>query len=152
MDAEFWKAVLVQSAGLAGVVATVAILYVVFKYGVPALQHKPGGNGSGGKKAEPETARIADCLEKLTACLADIQDKIGDLHTWHNVTDDDGVRVWYIRKSMLAVLERMRETEEKVADALRQLTYITTQIREQNDRIERQMERVGERLDRPHSP
>jgi hypothetical protein len=39
-------------------------------------------------------------LEKILVVLTDIQGKTNDLHEWHSKTDAEGVKIWYVRRSL----------------------------------------------------
>lgn len=54
-----------------------------------------------------ETQRLFVKLDQVTRHVA-------DLHKWHDKTDEDGVPVWYIRRSF-------EDAVEKLADAVTQL-------------------------------
>lgn len=44
------------------------------------------------------------------------RDKLNELHDWHNMRDDDGVPVWYVRKSLeTVILEMAKSTNNLVA-------------------------------------
>ena len=47
--------------------------------------------------------------------LREIQRKIEDLYRWHDKTDTDGARIWYIRPAMIAALESLAETNQRIA-------------------------------------
>ena len=61
--------------------------------------------------------KTLQALEKVIVTIDKLNNKldtpireIDDLHRWHDKTDEDGVRVWYIRKS---VIDRFMEEIEK---------------------------------------
>lgn len=63
--------------------------------------------------------------------------ELTDLHKWHNVVDDDGVKLWYVRKSF----------EESVRDVARntgELTAATKAIAESNKQLVEAIKAFGE--------
>jgi hypothetical protein len=42
-----------------------------------------------------------------------------DLHNWHNVSDEEGVKIWYVRKSLEDVVDRLATTIEKLSEVQR---------------------------------
>jgi SH3-like domain-containing protein len=75
-----------------------------------------------------------------------------DLHDWHNVTDVDGVKVWYMRSSLekaienlsvnvkeqTGVLHKMHEGSKDHSRDLGDLKDINKDIKEAVGRIERE--------------
>ena len=53
--------------------------------------------------------------------LKDIQSKVSDLHVWHNRTDEDGVPVWYVRKSLEASVEKLATAIEHMGELLKEI-------------------------------
>jgi len=60
--------------------------------------------------AEPTSGLTDDQCEKLT-----------DLWRWHNKMDEDGVPIWYVRKSLEKVLETMAENLKIQTEILRKM-------------------------------
>lgn len=42
-----------------------------------------------------------------------------DLYNWHNVSDEEGVKIWYVRKSLEDVVDRLATTIEKLSEVQR---------------------------------
>jgi len=47
--------------------------------------------------------------------LTEIQQKTADLHEWHSREDSDGVKVWYIRPSLISALESLGEVATQLS-------------------------------------
>jgi len=43
---------------------------------------------------------------------SEIERKIDDLHRWHDVVDSEGVRLWYVRRSLEKAIEKLAENIE----------------------------------------
>ena len=39
--------------------------------------------------------------------------EIHDLHVWHNKDDDEGVKVWYVRKSLETAITKLADSVDK---------------------------------------
>jgi hypothetical protein len=77
-----------------------------------------------------ENARL-EALEKslssLKITLEPAIKEIKDMYDWHNKSDEDGVKIWYIRKSLEMVL---RENAQETAVLARNSELQTTLLRE----------------------
>lgn len=51
-----------------------------------------------------------------------MQKQIEDLYEWHNVTDDDGVKIWYVRRSLEGAVEKLVEAVNSQNKALTELS------------------------------
>ncbi len=60
-------------------------------------------------------------IEKIKAVSYDIKNKLDDLHEWHNVRDNDGVPIWYVRRSL-------EEAINKLADNIAMQTQLFQQM------------------------
>lgn len=64
-----------------------------------------------------------DCVEGIKA----IAKQTDDLYRWHDVRDNEGVPIWYVRKSLEKAINKLADNVEKQ----------TVAIREQNTLLER---------------
>lgn len=53
-----------------------------------------------------------------------------DLHVWHSKEDDDGVKVWYVRKSL-------ENAVTKLADNIEAQTTLLTRLVDSMERLDR---------------
>lgn len=58
--------------------------------------------------------------------------KLEKLYDWHNALDDEGVPIWYVRKSL----------EEGIKTLTASIDTLHTAIREQNSLLDRMIERI----------
>jgi hypothetical protein len=56
--------------------------------------------------------------------------QVSDLHRQHSVLDQDGVPVWYVRKSLEASIERLADNIERQTQALRDLSGLIKTTRD----------------------
>ncbi len=54
----------------------------------------------------------------LVARMMKIAKQIDDLHTWHNVSGEDGVKVWYVRKSLEEAIVKLAENISRQTDLM----------------------------------
>ena len=72
-----------------------------------------------------------------------IYDKVAWLYEIHHKFDDDGVPIWYVRKSVDKAIE-------KLADNIETQTKIMSRIWEDMKDVKRDMERVEATVERSH--
>ena len=60
-----------------------------------------------------------------------------DLHAWHDIADSEGVKIWYVRRSLeeavekLTVsIEKLGERQEAATDVLKEMARDMREIRE----------------------
>jgi prefoldin subunit 5 len=46
-----------------------------------------------------------------------------EIHQWHNVQDEDGVKIWYVRRSFYESIERHNEELHKLTAILTELVH-----------------------------
>ena len=59
-----------------------------------------------------------------TQQLNDLVRQVRELHEWHAKEDDDGVKVWYVRKSLEQSIARLADAAEQQTRALRDLVAL----------------------------
>jgi hypothetical protein len=59
---------------------------------------------------------------------SDIRREINDLHEWHNVKDEDQVRVWYFTSNMKKTLTKMVEVIDMIAQAQQAILHTQKQL------------------------
>lgn len=62
-----------------------------------------------------------------------MQKQIQDLYDWHNMKDDEGVMIWYVRKSLEEAIIKLATNIEKQTDILQQM-YKEIQINRTKER------------------
>lgn len=61
---------------------------------------------------------------KNDVCLTPaIIQQIKDLWDWHNKTDDEGVKVWYVRRSLEKAIERLAENTDTQTKIFTELVH-----------------------------
>ena len=72
-------------------------------------------------------SHIHDHLDRM-------EGQVGDLWTWHNQNDADGVKVWYVRRSL-------EETVDKLADAIHDHNIVLRELALSNKELARLIHR-----------
>ena len=57
-----------------------------------------------------------------------IANQLNDLHQWHNVKDEEGMPVWYVRRSLGDAIQSLSENIKIVADVLRVISTAQNEI------------------------
>lgn len=110
---------LVPQLGVAGI-----LIYLLIKEMFSFLKTR-NGNGS--------TIRRMDKLEIMA-------DQIKDLHEWHNQADEDGVKVWYVRRSL-------EEAVEKLAVAITAQTSVMQALASRLDNLQTEVQRLEDKVE-----
>jgi len=79
--------------------------------------------------------RVLGMLKSRGIDLQLMSRQLCELHDWHNVTDAEGVKVWYIRRSLEEAISRLADAIEVQSRVL--------------DKMDRKMERVEDRVTSP---
>jgi hypothetical protein len=65
--------------------------------------------------------------------IDDISRKVDSLHEWHNISDEEGVKIWYLRKSLEKTLEKLVENTDRQTEILRDMLQEQRQMRRELD-------------------
>ena len=66
--------------------------------------------GENNKNPVEQITDMYTAQDKCDNCrfnVDDIRDKVEDLHKWHDREDDEGVKIWYVRKSLEASIKKL---------------------------------------------
>ena len=74
-------------------------------------------------KDKKNSAAGAEDLSKLCR-------QVEELHVWHSKTDQDGVPVWYVRRSLEDAIEKLAENIEKQTDLFHAMHREMADVRE----------------------
>lgn len=78
-----------------------------------------------GEMTESHCEKSSQKFESIENKITVMDNRLKDLYAWHSVTDSDGVRIWYIRKSLTEYIQKLNENMTKLTDAiLKQGSYI----------------------------
>jgi len=59
---------------------------------------------------ETEVKQINHCLKDREDSYFEMYNKVNVLHKWHDKTDEDGVPVWYVRRSLEDAIIKLGES------------------------------------------
>lgn len=75
------------------------------------------------------------------------------LYDWHNVSDDDGRKIWYIpkalyegQKDMLELIRDMQISQKEIADTQKEITATQKGMAETQNQIAITLEKIVEKL------
>lgn len=108
-----------------GGIFVVLVLQLVFKF-LEKWRHKDGDT----KDIIPSGKKAAVLLQKVEK----IERQTQELHDWHNKEDEEGVKIWYVRRSLEDAISRLStaiETQTQV------LTDMSREQRSTNERLAR---------------
>ena len=80
-----------------------------------------------------------DLIEKN---LGSVSKKVEELYNWHNITDSDGVRIWYIRRSLSEAIQKLTDTISLQTQILNSLTERMREVERNNDSLKEHQKRA----------
>ena len=60
--------------------------------------------------------------QRMEKMLESMARKMDDMYKWHDVEDSEGVKVWYVRKSLEEAIVKLSSSIEKQTELLRVIT------------------------------
>jgi len=77
-----------------------------------------------------QVAQLCESSSAIAKALLPMGRQIDTLHTWHNVNDEDGVKVWYIRRSFYEAIRKHNQELETLSLILRELVAEQKRMKE----------------------
>lgn len=120
--------------GVAGILVML-ILQLVFKF-LKDMRDKKERNGG---SVEPKTdtgsflAITPQNVSDIFKFLGDIKTIVAELHSWHDVRDEDHVFAWYIRKSLAVSIERLNKAVADLATNVAKQNELLRHLAEEED-------------------
>lgn len=62
--------------------------------------------------------------DPATESLKVMSEQLHDLHSWHSVHDDEGVKIWYNRRSVERAVEKIAESQVAQTEILKNLVRL----------------------------
>jgi hypothetical protein len=88
-------------------------------------------NGKSSCISEESVSRINDIHSEMAKVdLKDMEDKVDQLHTWHAKTDEDGVFIWYVRRSLENAITNLNTHLSTLSDVLGKLVTMQERMEE----------------------
>jgi len=113
--------------GVGGIVALL-VLKSVFDF---LKTTKFGRNGR--PTVEELLRKVVDTNSALAEQMRVVTQEVHDMWMWHSQTDDEGVKVWYVRKSLENAINTLADNVDREIGLL--------------ERLDRRLERVEERME-----
>jgi hypothetical protein len=70
--------------------------------------------------------------------------EVHEMHEWHAVTDEDGVKIWYLRRSLENAIEKLTNNLDVQTQLLRELVISMKETRSDMDSFMREQRRKRE--------
>jgi len=86
----------------------------------------------------------------ILAALQEMKPKLDELHKWHDQRDQDGVPVWYIRRSLEEAVDKLAESQQMLSDNIRNMTIILERLATNQDEMRREVHSLEDDLARRH--
>ncbi len=91
-----------------------------------------------GSKDRVSVSDVYDEVEQLLNAVDKIAEQVDDLHAWHSKEDDDGVKVWYVRRSLETSLAQLSNNIGAQTAVLERLLLETQTTRQTMERLYRE--------------
>lgn len=108
-----------------GIGAAVALLIIkeVLSFARDVLNKKNGGNGHGVPPA------MAAGIKELTRDYWEPVLRMTDeMHKWHNVHDNDGVKMWYVRPSLVVAIRSLSDNIDTQTNVLQEIIKLQKEM------------------------
>jgi hypothetical protein len=76
--------------------------------------------------------------------------QIQELHEWHAVTDEDGVKIWYLRRSLEGAIEKLTNNLDIQTQLLREMVLILKDSRNEMDAVIRETREIHREISNEH--
>lgn len=76
--------------------------------------------------------------------------QIQELHEWHAVTDEDGVKIWYLRRSLENAIEKLTSNLDIQTQLLREMVLILKDSRKEMDAVIRETREIHREIRNEH--
>ena len=76
--------------------------------------------------------------------------QIQELHEWHAVTDEDGVKIWYLRRSLENAIEKLTSNLDIQTQLLREMVLILKDSRNAIDAVIRETRKIDRQIRNEH--
>jgi chromosome segregation ATPase len=154
---------LLDKGGIFGLLSAILLFWIVFRERSLFLNN--GGNNKKAEKKEDSTAlekilytNLKDSIVDLKDSMADLNDKavgikeklsdvggrVEDLWDWHSVKDEEGVPIWYVRRSLEVSITNL---EKAIIGLREQITNNLTQLNDiinSKDNISDKLQKVND--------
>ena len=82
--------------------------------------------------------------------LEQMAKEVHEMHEWHAVTDEDGVKVWYIRRSLENTLDKLSHTLDAQTQLLKEMVLILKDTRNEMDAVIRETREIHREIRNEH--
>lgn len=94
---------------------------------------------------QADVPQISRRVAKLDKELPTIMSQLKDLHDWHNVSDEEGVKIWYVRRSLEKAISDLSNNLAAQTEVLKALHTEQVQNMQQNKLIVTELKEISKR-------
>jgi hypothetical protein len=111
--------------------------------------------GAGGLFALLIIREVFGFLKERVRCNSNVTieqmaKEVHEMHEWHAVTDEDGVKVWYIRRSLEHTLDKLSHTLDAQTQLLKEMVLILKDTRNEMDAVIRETREIHREIRNEH--
>lgn len=111
--------------------------------------------GAGGLFALLVIREVFGFLKERVRCNSNVTieqmaKEVHEMHEWHAVTDEDGVKVWYIRRSLENTLDKLSHTLDAQTQLLKEMVLILKDTRNEMDAVIRETREIHREIRNEH--
>lgn len=88
--------------------------------------------------------KVIGILKDRGIDLRKLADNVEELHKWHSKEDEDGVKVWYVRKTLEAAIDKLADNISVQTKILERMHAEDNVTRKRVEMLEAQMQRRSE--------
>lgn len=74
--------------------------------------------------------------------LVKISKQVDELHAWHDIVDDEGVKIWYVRRSLEEAISKLHTSIDKQTEVLANMVRGQQSIVDTLVRLDKNIERM----------
>jgi hypothetical protein len=114
-------------------------IYIILKDFGLILKRKNGDNSvSFCRKVEDSIMKTHQTLLQVDPLIQEMTKKVDELHRWHDIVDSDGVKVWYVRKSLEEAIIKLADNISVQTEILRS---VVTLVKRTDEDVKRALEK-----------
>lgn len=95
---------------------------------VDALKRALLDTGRDNRTPGEQVDEIYHLAQGMELHLSFIRDRIEDLYKWHDKEDDDGVKIWYVRRSLEHNIKKLPITLEKQRELMETMSAVFDRV------------------------
>jgi len=91
-------------------------------------------------KTKEIVERISTFFDKFITTIDDIKYQNNEMYEWHNKNDAEGVKIWYVRRSLETAIEKLTESIAIQTNVLKEILQDQRENKKDTERLTREFE------------